>query len=366
MNNGLIALFLIALGYFGILHLIFWGLKRLEIKNQTDFPTVSIVIAARNEAQRIEPALQALENLDYPENKLEIIFVDDASSDNTAQIIEGYCEKHANWHLLKLNHRSGFASGKKHALKHGINAAKHEIIFTTDADCEVPPGWLKYMTAYFEPNVQMVLGYSPLKRHSGIRNLLLQFDNLFSAIMAAAPTMWGYPISSVGRNMAYRKATYLKIGGFDALKKYRSGDDVYMTERFRLTRSGKITYCANPKTFVETLPPETFKDFWHQQIRKNSKTLRKSFWTTVFSLTAFLIYAYLWVYPLFFPAFWKVWAGIILLKLILEFVTLNLAANIFNRRWLKPLFPFFQLFYPLYITFFTLLGTFQIYQWKKS
>ncbi|MHB2150027.1 glycosyltransferase [Calditrichota bacterium LG25] len=364
--DGLLILFLlIALIYFTILHFTFWGLKKLPLKEQSAFPQVSVVIAAHNEAQRIRPTLRSLEKLSYPADRYEIILVDDASDDDTASVIEAFCQKHENWKLIRLNSRDDFLSGKKRALKEGIARSRGEIIFTTDADCTVPPQWLTFMTAYFERDVDMVLGYSPLKRFKGWMNRILQFDNLFSAIVAAAPTTWGLALTSVGRNLAYRKETYRALGGFDALKKHRSGDDVYLTERFRKQAKGRIVFCRHPETFVETLPVTDFITFWHQQIRKNSKTLRKGFLNMVFSVGVFLVYVYLWIFPLFRPAFVELWMAVIGLKLLLEFLTLTLAARLFQRQWLVPWLPLFQLFYPLYITFFTILGAFQIYQWKK-
>lgn len=365
MDLLLVFFLIIVLLYFTILHFTFWGLKKLPLKEKTDFPQISVVIAAHNEARRIGPTLQSLEKLDYPKEKYEIIFVDDNSTDGTAAIIESYCQKHDNWRLIRLNSHDGFLSGKKRALKEGIAQAKGEIIFTTDADCTVQPHWLTYMSAYFHEDVVMVLGYSPLKRFKGWMSHILQFDNLFSAIVAAAPTTWGLTLTSVGRNMAYRKSAYQAVGGYEALKQHRSGDDVYLTEQFNRKAKGKIVFCRHPKTFVQTLPVTDFKIFWHQQIRKNSKTLRKSVFNTLFSILAFGIYTYLWIFPLFKPQYFSLWLVIILLKLILEFVTLSLAAKIFQKQWLIPYFPLFQLFYPLYISFFTLLGTFQLYQWKR-
>ena len=70
----------------------------------------------------------------------------------------------------------------------------------------------------------------------------LHFDNFFSSIVAAAPTKLGFPISSIGRNMAFKKSTYLQVGGYMSLTNFKSGDDIHLTERFRMKTDTKIDY----------------------------------------------------------------------------------------------------------------------------
>ena len=277
------------------------------------------MIAAKNEQGRLEPLLQSLSALNYPEDLYEVILVDDASTDATHEILRTEAAKHTNWKVLRRTEMSDRYHAKKMALAQGIETARGELIFTTDADCRVPENWLKIMSRYFDAQTNMVLGYSPIDSTDQYWNALLQFDNLFSVIVSAAPTMLGFPISSVGRNMAFRKRAYEEIGGYASLTKFRSGDDIHLTERMRDRVKGKITFCAHPETFVRTQPPATRKDIYQQQIRKNSKTLRKSVFNTLFSILAFGIYTYLWIFPLFKPQYFSFWLVIILLKLILEF-----------------------------------------------
>jgi cellulose synthase/poly-beta-1,6-N-acetylglucosamine synthase-like glycosyltransferase len=343
------------------------GLNRLTISEPSSKLSISIIIAARNEEKRISPCLKSLEKLIYPADKFEIIFIDDHSSDNTAKIIKSYCQKYQNWKIisLALDEKSTKLRGKKNALQKGISAAKGEIIFTTDADCIVPPNWLTTMSGYFKPGVSMVLGYSPLIYLDKLYFKLLQFDNLFSAIASAATTKLGYPFTSVGRNLAYRKDTYEDVGGFLSLKKFKSGDDIHLTGKFRHTNKGIIDYCAQTESFVSTQIPSTFIEIFQQQIRKNSKTFQLSGWSVMAMLMIFIYYLILFLIPIFLPNWLITWLVLIALKFLMEFIPLKKAAKIFNQKKIIPIIPIMQLIYPIYIIVFSILGTFQFYQWKK-
>jgi poly-beta-1,6-N-acetyl-D-glucosamine synthase len=342
------------------------GLSRLKtgFAPVTD-KKISVVIAARNEEKRILPLLQSLEKLDYPKDNYEIIITDDDSTDGTADLAASFCNRNSNWRLIRLKRGKSDIKGKKRALNEAILKSKYDIIFTTDADCLIPVNWLKKMSAYFTENINMVLGHSPLIPGKGLWMKILEFDNLFSAITGSAPAKMGFALSSVGRNLAYRKKTYDAVGGFRSLKQFKSGDDVHLTDRFRRKNNKAIDYCADPDTFVATLPPSTKRDIFHQQIRKNSKTLKKSWPTILFSLGLFSFYLLFLTLPLFYSSILKLWIMVITIKFVLEFAALLYAAIIFKKRSLMPYLLPMQVFYPFYLLFFSFLGILQLYEWKK-
>jgi cellulose synthase/poly-beta-1,6-N-acetylglucosamine synthase-like glycosyltransferase len=327
--------------------------------------SVSIIIAARNEEDRIEPCLKSLELIDYPGDKFEVILVDDCSVDKTAEIMASYCNQHSNWKIIRIKEKSTQLKGKINALREGIVHAENELIFTTDADCVVPPMWLKNMVCYFQDHVSMVLGYSPLISENKWYYKLLQFDNLFSAIVAAAPVKLGYPFTSVGRNLAYKKEAYHELGGFQALKNFKSGDDIHLTNQFHRHDGGKIDYCADPQTFVYTLIPSSFDEVVQQQIRKNSKTFQLSLSSITFMLLIFIYYVLMIILPLAYPAIIIPWVLFVFIKFILEFIPLKISATIFKQKDIIPFIPLMQIIYPLYIITFSLIGSFQKYHWKK-
>ncbi|HES59844.1 MAG TPA: glycosyltransferase, partial [Caldithrix sp.] len=321
--------------YISVILWVIIGLSRLRIKYDMESnKKISIVIAARNEEKRIRPTLRSLEKINYPRENFEVIIVDDDSSDNTVNIIEAFTQKYNHWKLIRLKREASELRGKKRALNEAINQSRYDIIFTTDADCMVPPNWLNKMSAYFNDKVDMVIGHSPLISHKGLWYKILEFDNLFSAISGSAPAKMGFALSSVGRNLAYRKSIYESIGGFKSLKKFRSGDDVHLTERFRAKNNKAIDYCADPDTFVMTIPPSTKKDIFHQQIRKNSKTLKKSWPTVFFSIGLFIFYMLFLTLPFFYPKILSIWFGVIIFKFVVEFIAIYYAALIFRKKQL--------------------------------
>lgn len=351
--------------YLLILVLTFLALKRLKIKTNSYLPFISVIIAARNEKGRIEKCLDRLTELDYPKHHLEIILADDASTDGTRDIIARYCEENDSWQAVFISEKSGGLRGKKNALRQGTALARGEIIFVTDADCMVPEGWLREMVRYFEPGVAMVMGFSPLVRGRGFRHRFLEFDNLFSVISIAVPAVMGFPNASAGRNLAYRKEALIRSGGYEALKKFKSGDDTHLTERFRKLKLGRIEFCAHPKTFVETLPPEGTGRLFQQQIRKNSKLFTKTTGSIVFSILFFLAYISVFAGIIVDTGLRDFWWLILAVRFMMEFICLQVAADVFSRRYLVLYFPLLQFLYPFYIILFNLIGAFQKYKWKK-
>ncbi|MDZ7635564.1 MAG: glycosyltransferase [Bacteroidales bacterium] len=103
---------------------------------------VTVVVAARNEAGNIEPLLESLARQDYPHDLLEIIIVNDNSTDRTPIVVSGFIERNRLESGLRMRLIYNPFSGKKRAIRYGIEKASGELILTTDADCTVGPGWV--------------------------------------------------------------------------------------------------------------------------------------------------------------------------------------------------------------------------------
>src|SRR6266540_3615057 len=114
-----------------------------EVKN---FLTpVSVIVPARNEEENIGGLLQALQRQTYPGNLIEVIVVNDHSTDSTAKIVNEF----AGVVLIELKDYP-INSYKKKAIEQGIEAASGKLIITTDADCIAQAGWLETMVSFYE------------------------------------------------------------------------------------------------------------------------------------------------------------------------------------------------------------------------
>ena len=115
-----------------------------------DRPSVSAIVAARDEEATLPHCLDALAGQDY-KGAFEVIAVDDRSRDRTWEIIAA---KAATWPALKGVQAAPdgrFKCPKKSALAEGIAASSGEILLFTDADCRPPADWVRSMVAHFAP-----------------------------------------------------------------------------------------------------------------------------------------------------------------------------------------------------------------------
>src|SRR5690606_14347338 len=107
---------------------------------------VSVIIAARNEADKIAKTINDVLAQTYPKNIFELIIIDDHSTDSTAEIVKSY----NGVKLIQLNEDKALNSYKKMAIQTAIGQAKGDLIITTDADCRMGAKWLAAIVDYYE------------------------------------------------------------------------------------------------------------------------------------------------------------------------------------------------------------------------
>jgi glycosyltransferase involved in cell wall biosynthesis len=108
---------------------------------------VSIVVPCYNAGSRIGKVLESLLHLDYPQNMIEIIVVDDKSTDNSAEVVSSYALRYPCIHLIKNKRNSGAAAEPTNI---GIRHASHDYIAVTDDDSTPCPDALKKMLGFLQ------------------------------------------------------------------------------------------------------------------------------------------------------------------------------------------------------------------------
>lgn len=370
-----IILLVLALGY-GVLML--WyslGWKRLKsfspATQTVGHTAVTVIIPARNEAENLPALLEALRKQTYSTALLEVIVIDDFSTDDTAAVVRNFPA--ANIHLLELrqhlNMEERLNSFKKKAIEIAISQAKGDLIVTTDADCVMGPRWIETVVQFYEQHHPKFIAapVSFYKEHNFFKRLQsLDFMTMQGITGAAAQLASGTMCN--GANLAYEKEAFHEVGGFSGIDNIASGDDMLLMYKIYSAYPDKVSYLKCEEAVVRTLAVDTLRDFMNQRIRWSSKADKYE----DKRLTWVLLLVYLFnagllalaVLALFMPVWWPWFLIILLFKVTLELYFLLPVAKFFNKTELLLWFIPGQIFHIPYIVVAGWLGKFGSYQWK--
>lgn len=189
-------------------------LQKSEPEAIKDFPFISVIVSSRNEEKDLPDCINAIEKLDYPTEKLEVILINDRSDDKTDQIITDACQRNEHFYGFDTFDMETKLEAKARGLSRGFEEAKGEWVFVTDADASVHPKWIKACLSHATDEVGMVGGALLVKPDS----LLAKFELVSWAFLQSFSfgfSGWGHAIACVGPNMAIRKELYDMAGGLE-------------------------------------------------------------------------------------------------------------------------------------------------------
>ena len=222
----------------------------------------SVIISARNEARNLIEYLPSILEQDYP--TYEVIIIDDDSTDDSAEILNHFKVQYAHLHILKIEHKK--SAGKKEGLQQGIMNAKYEWLVFTDADCYPKSDqWLRKLASKCDEKTEIILGYSPYRKENGLLNDFIRYETFMTAVIYGTFTLSGMPYMGVGRNMAYKKSTFLTTVNKEKFEKTASGDDDLAVNAMANSHNTVLQF--DEKARVISLPKTTFSDFIQQKTR---------------------------------------------------------------------------------------------------
>ena len=268
--------------------LLFWGLRSRRRALSIAQPSVSVLVAARNEEANLPLLLESLATQAYPRDLCEFVIVDDASTDRSGEIVEAWSHRDHRFKLLRLAEPERRTQGpKKRALSAGLEISRGEIIMVTDADCAVPPGWISEIVHRFDADTDAVCGLIRFHPHPSLWSRLAAFESAVNAILNAAVIGLGGALSCAGANFAYRREAFQKAGGFDADRKSFSGDDDLLLQRMK-AQGLRIRFCDSPEVVIETAAPQNRKSYWRRKRRHLSAGSRYAFHWLILAALAYL------------------------------------------------------------------------------
>ena len=306
---------------------------------------VSVIICAKNEAENLKNFLPSIISQDYP--NFEIVLINDASSDDTLDVMETFANENANIKIVDVKNIEAFWGNKKYALTLGIKASKHEHLLFTDADCKpVSKYWIQEMCSQFNDEKSIVLGYGAYSKiKKSFLNKIIRFETLVTALQYFSFAKIGLPYMGVGRNLAYAKSEFFKANGFINHIKIRSGDDDLFINQVATKKNTAISF--SKKSFTISKPKTKFKD-WITQKRRHISTAK--YYKLHHKILLTLIYCtqlLFWILAIILFAFtfnWEIVLGIFLTRIIIQFIVFGKTSKKLGENDLIALLPILEVF----------------------
>jgi cellulose synthase/poly-beta-1,6-N-acetylglucosamine synthase-like glycosyltransferase len=363
---------ILSLIYLSVVLFLFSGLRRLSPSSTPHNLRFSIVIAARNEERNLEKCLMSVFSQTIDSSRYEVILVNDRSTDATAAIAANSAESRSNLSVVTIAETPPGVSAKKHAVLQGILRAKEDIIVFTDADCIVPPVWLETLGGYFDANTGIVQGITTYAEVPGMNKFfygIQAVDFLSHAVVSAAAIGANLPLNSNANNFAFRKKAFDEANGYGVDGAVVSGDDDLLLQRIWRNTPWRIRYMTDAAGKVTTLPTGTVRGVFEQRKRWGSKTVHYSRAQVALLSSVFIFYlaiAVLFCAGFFKPVLFTFFCGMLLVKVLGEFVLMIPGTRLFGEQRLrKYLLPASLIQLPV-VLLSVVLGVFGKFIWKEQ
>ncbi len=272
-----------------------------DTKTSLEFPNVSVLIPARNEEKNIARCIQSLINQNYP--NLEIVVIDDRSTDKTSEIVLSISKKHNNVKLVQIKHCPDGWSGKNHAITNGVKEANGKYLIFTDADTVHYPLCIKSAVKYAMENNVDLLSINP---HLITKSF---WENVIMPVAGAVLMIW-YPVEKIndvseshsyanGQFILFNRDAYFKIGGHSAVKEELL-EDLALARKIKKEKLN-LKVLWGPDIY-QTHMYSSLKDIWRGWVRIFYHGFQKNLYTIFMSLFLMVSFSIL-PYALFIFSF---------------------------------------------------------------
>jgi cellulose synthase/poly-beta-1,6-N-acetylglucosamine synthase-like glycosyltransferase len=260
MYGTITAQLIIFFGVINILRITFlmvgsdmYGLqKAYKDKRRTEkvYPKFSVVIPAHNEENTILHSLTSVLESNYPKDKLQVVVVDDGSSDSTVAILEDFKQR-TDWSFTLV---SQLNAGKAHALNNALrNFVGGELVMCLDADSSLHPNALLNAAQHFEdPRVVAMSANVKIRRSGTLFNLIQAFEYLICYQMKRAQTVFNIEYIIGGIGSTFRHQTLADIGYYDT---DTITEDIDLTMKFIQlgNKNHRVIYGADVVAYTESV-----------------------------------------------------------------------------------------------------------------
>ncbi|MEH6534984.1 MAG: glycosyltransferase [Psychroserpens sp.] len=368
----LVIILIITVLYLFLIGSLIYGFDKVQpfkLEDITPKTKFSVVIPFRNEAENLPILIESISTLNYPKSMFEIIFVDDESTDDSAEKINKNSFDIKSIDISVIKNKRTSKSPKKDAITSAINSAKYDWIVTTDADCLLPKYWLDVFDGYIQKNSPNLL-VAPIS--FGTVSSFFERFQLLDILSLQGASIGGFgikkPFLCNGANLAYRKDFFKDINGFEGNAHIASGDDIFLLEKAVKHDINKVKYIKSEQVIVQTNPESNFKSLKSQRVRWAAKTSSyKNLFGKFTGLVVLLMNALLVCLPVLYLlqiVNLKTVIYIVFIKFLIDFLLVFKTARYFGQEHYLSSYLFSSLLYPFFSVYIAFISMFKGYKWK--
>jgi len=187
------------------------------LRKESELPTVTILVACRNEEHNIENCLRSLIDLNYPKEKLKILVGNDQSEDNTLKIARQFESKYDFIRVIDIQEDYTGLKAKARVMAQLDKHAVGDYYLVTDADVCVNSNWILGLLSNMNEEIGVASGTTMVKSN-GIGGLFQEIDWAYFMGLLNVISYSGVPATAVGNNMIIRKDAYWQTGGYSKIR----------------------------------------------------------------------------------------------------------------------------------------------------
>lgn len=332
-----ITLFIFLSCYLMLLLWFSWGFVKthtFKVNSKHDLP-LTIIICARNEEKNIARCLTSILKQEYNRDQLQIIVINDASSDTTVTQAESVLKNSGVSYQVISN---PVRKGKKQSISYAIQFANHEWIILRDADTfTLSTKWLSAISNYFyETKSDLIIGPVAISNNQGLLWALQAVENNVLSVISCGSAFYKKAFLCSGANLSFSKRCFERTNGYASHAHISSGDDILFLEDVKKHKDLRIGYLKSPAAIVFTYPCYSFPALIKQKIRWAAKFKFNSNFLNLFvALLIFIINAS-WLFSFaaaYYDAALKNVAMLfILIKLCIDILLLFLASGFIKNK----------------------------------
>ncbi|MCM1319301.1 MAG: glycosyltransferase [Muribaculaceae bacterium] len=246
-----------------------------EPTEDESLPGISVIVYAHNAERNIEALITELLQQDHP--NFEVIIVNDASIDNTREIVENMIGTDPRLYMTFVSDTAKNISHRKLAYTVGLRAAKYPVALLTSSNIHIPSqSWLRLMSAPFtDPNIEVGIGtdYIPKDTDRGVSKYWRSFDTLTSDTRWLGASLLGHPYRGTAYNLAFRVETFFNHKGFASTNRFQAGEDDIFVNEISTPENTRTIFL--PETMVAVdMPEDEYPRLWKRRKERYTFTSR--------------------------------------------------------------------------------------------